>query len=481
MVAKEAKRRRLRLLREQIRRKAKGGNLLAFAETINKQYRSNWHHQAIAEQIQGFLADPERKRLMLFVPPQHGKSELASVMTPAFCLGMYPDRKIAVASYSADLAGSFSSRVRDIIGEADYQSIFPGIAVTGTTTDFGVIGKRGGMKAVGVKGGLSGRAVDLLIIDDPVKDYIEAASKRTQEVVWNWYTGVADARLHNDSKVILIMTRWHDNDLAGKLLEIEDDENVPEAEKEHWEIIRFPAIKEKGYTHELDPRKVGEALWPERHSLQKLLKQKSRNPSMFESIQQQNPSIEDGNKVKRDWFSYCEEKEVPAGLVRDMWIDGAYTESTKNDPTGIMVDGFHEPTNTLYIFLAMEAYMEITDCLDRVEETAKLMKLGPRSRIRFEPKASGKSMRQLLKKRNRFWQPVEIKGRLVNEGKEARITVFAPKAHAGRVVLVRGGWNKKFLDQLCGYPKAKHDEFVDLAGYSAYHHFDQKKASTYGM
>jgi len=462
-------RRKLRLKREQLRRKANRGNLLAFAEYNNKKYRANWHHEAIANTIQGFLADPNRKKMMLFVPPQHGKSELASVMTPAFCLGKYPTWKTVIASYSADLADSFAGRVKDMAETVDFQAVFPGTTIKGKTKEF-KNQQNGGVKSVGVRGGLSGRSVDLAIIDDPIKDYIEAESPRTREVIWNWYTSVIQTRLHNDSKVILIMTRWHEDDLAGRLLEREPDE---------WEVVKFAAIKEPHYTHPDDPRETGEALWPVKHNLAKLEAFRRLDASMFESLQQQNPTSPEGNKIKRAWFQFCEAKEVPASVVWDLWVDGAYTENTKNDPTGFLVAGYSPMTNTLYIALATDAYMEITECLDRTVEIAKLHGLGPRSRVRYEPKASGKSMRQLMKAKSRTLSPVEIKGRMVASGKEGRATVAAPKIHAGKVVLVRGTWNERYLSQMCGYPKAAHDEYIDLTGYACYHHFDRQQAGVY--
>lgn len=455
----------LMLEREMLRRKSEN-SLLSLTQFVDTKYYTNWHHEAMASEIQDFLEDPEQKRMMLFVPPQHGKSHLASYMTPAYCLGKYPDWKIAIASYSGDLSKNFAGQVQQLVQSEDYQSVFPNVKISGPASEFKNLSGRGSVKAVGVTGGLSGRGIDLAIIDDPVKDSIEANSITYRERVWNWYTSVIRTRLHNDSKVIIIMTRWHEDDLAGKLLE---------EEGEKWKVVKFAAIKESDYTHPLDPREIGESLWESRHSLEKLNEDRALSEGVFQSLYQQNPTVPDGDIIKDSWFEYCEAKEVPNGIIWNLWVDGAYTESTKNDPTGLMVAGYWPATKTLYIKHAHDAYLIITKLADLVEEYAALHQLGSRSRAYYEPKASGKSLRQLMKDKVKWLQSVEIKNRLVQEGKMGRATVAAPKLEAGRVVLVKGTWNERFKKQLTGFPKAKHDEYIDLLGYATYHHFDTRR------
>lgn len=409
---------------------------------------------------------------MLFVPPQHGKSDIASRFFPAFALGQKPNTKIAACSYSIDLARSFNRDVQRIIDGNEYSDIFPDTQLNsknvasdskGTylrnTEEFEVVSFKGSYKSVGVMGGLSGRAVDLAIIDDPVKDALEANSKVYRDRVWDWYLNVLSTRLHNKSKVILIMTRWHEDDLAGRLLERQPDK---------WKVIKIPAIKEEE-TYPADPRNIGDALWPERHTLDKLNDLRSLSETVFQSLYQQNPTTPEGNKVKREWFQYCHPKECPP-IVWDMWVDGAYTKNTANDPTGIMICGFDAYTNTLYVKYAQDAYQEMPELLESIKTISELQGMDGRSRVYFEPKASGKSLRQMLADTSRL-NAVEIKSVLVQEGKEARIQFAAPKLHAGKVVLLSGTWNDKFVHQLCSFPNATHDEFVDLLGYACEYYF----------
>lgn len=469
------KREKLSLIREQDRRKAKS-SLFHFIYYVNYDYRANWHHKAICDELQRFWEDPKQKRLMLFVPPQHGKSEIASKHFPAWVFGQNPDVKIAAASYSIDLARSFNRDVQRIIDTKDYSDVFPDTYINSknvvtvqnwlrNSEEFEIVDHKGSYKSVGVMGGLSGRRVDLAIIDDPVKDALEANSETYRNRVWDWYVSVLMKRLHNKSKVVLIMTRWHEDDLAGRLLERQPGQ---------WNVIKFPAIKEYGEGHLLDPRQTGEALWEERHSLEKLLEEKALDESAFEALNQQNPTTPGGNKVKDEWWEYCEEKELPGDIVWDLWIDGAYTKRTENDPTGLMIAGYSKSMNKAYMRHAHDAYMESPELTEHIKEYALLYDLREKSRVYFEPKASGKSIKQYVNKA-RFLNCVEIKNHLVSEGKEARLQCAAPKVQAGKWVLIRGNWNQKVIKQIGGYPKVKHDEYVDLIGYASYQYFDSTR------
>lgn len=451
--------------------------LIYFTQFIKPDYIPNWHHKLIASKLDDFLNNKTKNRLMLFVPPQHGKSELASRNFPAYVLGKYPRTKIAAISYSIDLARSFNRDVQRTIDTEEYREVFPEVKLNSKNTvtdrreaylrnseEFETVTYRGSYKSVGVMGGLSGRAVDIAIIDDPVKDALEANSETYRERVWEWYLNVLSTRLHNKSKVILIMTRWHEDDLAGRLLEMEPHK---------WDVIKIPAIKEKDGMPE-DPRQIGDPLWPEKHSLEKLLDLRKLSETTFTSLYQQEPTIQGGNKIKDEWFEYCEEKEVPGNLIWDMWIDGAYTKQTENDPSGIIVCAHAPRLNRLYIRYAHDDYLEMPQMLELVPNVFEAQEMAGKSMIRIEPKASGKSLVQML--RLQRLSVAEITGHLVSEGKEARCSTAAPKFESRQIYLVRGAWNERFKKQLTGFPKAKHDEYVDLIGYACHHYFDRKRA-----
>jgi len=273
-------------------------DLISFIQYNNNSYTAKWFHKIIAQKCEKVITG-EIKKLMIFVPPQHGKSEIVSRNLPAFALGVNPNLKIAGCSYSADLSEGFSRDIQRTIDSESYQEIFPETTLNGsnirtdakkgfirTVEKFEIVGKKGSYKAVGVCGALTGNTVDIGIIDDPVKDAIEANSYTYRERVWDWYVNVFCTRLHNESRQIIMMTRWHDDDLAGRLLKLE-----PEA----WNIVCFEGICENKYNYDI--RNIGEALWEEKHSKERLLHIMSLSPQTFGALIQQNPiTAQSGNE-----------------------------------------------------------------------------------------------------------------------------------------------------------------------------------------
>ncbi len=236
---------------------------------------------------------------MVFMPPQHGKSELVSRRLPAYILGRNPKTKIIVSSYSAVLASSFNRDCQRIIDNQTYNDVFPNTILNQsnvvTVSDswlrnseiFEVVTHGGFLKAVGVGGSLTGTPVDVGIIDDPVKDSLEASSPTYKQRNWEWYNDVFSTRLHNKSKQLLTMTRWDVNDLAGMILK---------HSAKDWTVLHLPAIKENNLTQE-DPRKIGEALWENKHSLARLLKVKETSMRTFVALYQQDPKpVETGGE-----------------------------------------------------------------------------------------------------------------------------------------------------------------------------------------
>lgn len=459
------------ILRELLRRKAKKGSFKDFILYIKPDYYFQWFHEKIANDLEVFLKDKTKKRLMVFMPPQHGKSELTSRLFPAYALGINPNLKIAGASYSIDLARSFNREIQRYIDNPYYKDVFPGTTINTknvitiqswlrNSEEFEVIDKKGSYKSVGVMGGLSGRPVDLAIIDDPIKDKIEAESETYRNRVWDWYLNVLETRLHNRSKVILIMTRWHEEDLAGRLLAKEADQ---------WQVISIPAIKRED--NEDDPRELNAALWPEKHELSKLLRLEDLEASVFESLYQQNPVSKSGNKIDRKLLTIID--QLPnVYLKSDFYIDGAYTNQSQNDPTGVLEVKYDDRNHTLYICDFVNKRMELPELLEFLKGYLQT-KAVPNSKIRIEPKASGKSIMQMLNQSTSF-AVTEINNYLVSSGKEARFQNAAPYFQSTKIKLLKGHWNNDFIDQIVKFPKTKHDEAVDLIGYASHDYFTSR-------
>lgn len=454
--------------KNEILREAAKECLTGFLYYIIPDYSMQWFHLEIAHRCQDLInGEIPTPGLMVFVPPQHGKSLCVSKALPAWTLGRCPQMKIVGCSYSADLAQQFSRAVQRTIESDEYKSIFPdtqlpsgGRGYQRNVDYFDIVGG-GFYKAVGVGGSLTGTPADLGIIDDPVKDAMEAYSKTYRDRVWNWYTDVFLTRLHNKSKQLLIMTRWHEDDLAGRLLDREPDK---------WTVVSIPAICEVEGDGGISDRHIGDALWPERHSLERLRDVEQRSPRTFAALYQQRPTIEGGNIVKREWFKTI----TPADFARIrkdepivFFLDTAYTDKTDNDPSGIVATC--KIGGEMYITHAEKVNMKFPDLLRWLPAYARSHGYGRGSSIRIEPKANGLSVIDQLKESTGLNVMATPSPR---DSKETRLNAASPNVESGRVILVGGAWNEAFIDEVCGFPSKPHDEYVDVLCYASDYHLD---------
>lgn len=463
----------LELQRELYRREA-ARSFPVFLDYLQPTYRRQWFHTLIARKCQELIEGTlPTNKLMIFVPPQHGKSEIVSRKLPSWALGINPRLKIVGASYSADLAQQFSRSIQRNIDSIEYGEVFPNTYLNGQRAKadssrgylrnidvFETVGFGGFYKAVGVCGGLTGTPVDIGIIDDPVKDAIEANSPTYRDRVWSWYTDVFLTRLHNDSKIILIQTRWHEDDLSGRLLEREGDK---------WEVVRIPAIRED-FDDPDDPRQIGEALWEEVHSLESLREAEARSPRTFAALYQQRPSVQGGNIVKRDWFGHVTEREFKNIHTTEpivFFMDTAYTDKQENDPTGIIATC--KIGGTLYITHARKVLMKFPDLIRFLPAYAREHGYTVKSSIRIEPKANGISVIDQLKE---VTQLNITRTPTPTDSKETRLNAASPSVECGRVVLVEGEWTEEFMDEVCGFPAKPHDEYVDTLVYAIDYHLN---------
>jgi len=286
------------------RRELARRSMLGYVRYMMPEYEVNWHHELMCRYLDKFVSG-EIKKLIVTIPPQHGKSELTSRMLPSYIFGKNPNAKIILSSYNADKAEEFNREIQRYLDKPEYALLFPYVqlqksgsqgAYVRNTKRFDITGYRGFLKSVGVGGGITGTPCDVAIIDDPIKGREEANSLTTLEGIWGWYNSELLTRLHNDSKQLVIMTRWDSDDLVGRLLESMNESGVRD-----WEIVNLPAIKENDDNPD-DPRKVGEALWENRHGLKKLLDAKRLDPRTFQSLMQQNPMpVQVGGEAYKDF------------------------------------------------------------------------------------------------------------------------------------------------------------------------------------
>ena len=450
-----------------------------FMPYINPKYQRKWFHKVIADYCQKVF-DGAIKNLMVFVPPQHGKSELISRSFPAWALGRNPDLKIVGSSYSADLSNQFSRQIQRTIDTQEYHDIFPDTCLSNSTFSsnvrgfrrnidiFEIVGHKGFYKGVGVGGSLTGTPVDIGIIDDPVKDAFEAYSDTFRNRVWDWYNSVFSTRLHNDSRQLFIMTRWHEDDLAGRILQ---------KEPENWVVLKIPAIREtKEDGNDFDPREAGEALWPEKHSIERLTQIRNNSERVFSALYQQSPTLDGGNIVKSTWFKYISNYELsvqrpqPSKYPITFFIDTAYTDKTVNDPTGII--GTCMINGKLIITCAKKVNLKFPDLCRFLPVYVKEHGYGFGSSVRIEPKANGLSVIDQLQEQTTL---NVVSTRPPRDSKETRLNACSPYVEAGNVFLVKDDWNDMFIEEVSGFPAKAHDEFVDLLCYACDYHFNNMK------
>ena len=427
-----------------------------FSAYINPEYQNQWFHDVIDDKLQ-LVLDGVIKRLMVFLPPQHAKTTHVSNYFPSFALGQNPDLKIIACSYSADLASKINRNVQRIIDKDEYKELFPGTRLNEknirndahgnyirNSDEFEIVGHNGFFKGVGVGGPLSGNPADVIIIDDPIKDAMEAQSITDRNRKWEWYCEVVSARLRNTTSIVVLMTRWHEDDLAGRIIAHEPGQ---------WTIVNFPYIKENDQNPD-DKRQIGEALWPEMHSYEKAMQLKANSERMFASLCQQRPAPEEGGLFKISWIKYYAKTGLPPRFdsIIQSW-DCTFKDAVTSD------------------FVVGQVWGKIGVCtylLDMVRgrwsfsETIKQMRLlnekYPKCSAKYvEDKANGTAVIDVLKK--------EIPGIIpVNptESKEARATAVSYVMEAGNVYFPsEEPWINDFMNELLVFPNGKHDDMVD--------------------
>lgn len=309
-----------------------------YCVAIDPRYQLEWFHHEIALKLEEAVRRVEKGedvRLMIFMPPRHGKSDTATQKFPSWVFGSHPEWPIIVASYSQELATDFGQGTRDLMDSENYKAIFNTRLRSDTQAKAKwMTDQKGGYTAVGVGGAITGRGFKIGIVDDPFKNREEADSPVIREAVHKWWRSTFYTRQEGNTLIVLILTRWHDDDLAGRLLkEQEEAEKFGEEIFDKWEVLQFKAIAEQDEPH----RKAGDALWPHKFSLSKLLRTKaSLGGYEWSALYQQNPIDEENQEFKRSWLQYRTEAEVMAMRTRRFaTIDSALSKNAKSDFTGV--------------------------------------------------------------------------------------------------------------------------------------------------
>lgn len=379
------------------------------------------------------------KRLMVFLPPRHGKSELCSIRFPAWYLGRHPQAQIIGCSYAESLAYTFSYATRETIRSPEYQRLWPLELDQAGAVRWQVAGKgdlRPSYIAAGVGGGVFGEGADLVTIDDPLKNAEEAESPTYRDKIWDWYCRVARTRLQPNGAIILIMSRWHRDDLAGRLLELA--KTIPEADQ--WTVLHFKAIEN------------GEALWPERYPLSVLLNTRSSIGSRaFESLYQGEPSVAAGNIIKREWWRYYREKPAFERVIHS-W-DTAFKAKSSNDYSVCTVWG--EAQVGYYL---LDIWRQRVEFPELKRAAVALYERDKPSALLVEDAASGQSLLQEIQRTtNIAVLPVRVL-----QDKILRVHAITPLIEAGRVFVPEyAPWLHDYIEELSAFPAGEHDDQVD--------------------
>lgn len=404
-------------------------------------------------------------RLMITLPPRHGKSLHVSEHFPAWFLGRNPDKRVIITSYGAELSEGWSLKIRQLVEGVKFQSIFGKSSAWDHQVEIDpdarklqaweIRGNTGGLVAVGVGGATTGKGAHLLILDDILKDREEADSDTIKNKMWSWYTGVARTRLQKGGAIIVVATRWTADDLPGRLLEMQS---------EKWALLNFPAVAEED---DLLGRRKGQALWPAMFDINALNEIKDDiGPRDWAALYQQRPSNVDGDVFKHEWITYGKMPErEDISRCYQVW-DTALTEKKEGDYSvgaNILVtrDG-------LFVSDIIRGHFSFPELKRKMIDFHILWNSVFRvSRVYIENKGSGQSAIQSLKKdTNLPVIPINVEADF-GKSKLQRANAAAGYIESGRVYFRQNAaWLDEMIKEMTTFPRGKTDDIVDVIVYA---------------
>lgn len=428
---------------ELLRRRKARQSLIEFTCYTKTDFLVGKHHEQIAAELEA-VERGESDRLIILAPPRHTKSELASRRFPAWFIGRKPASQLIAATYAQDFALDFGRDVRGIVASEEYRALFPDVAVS---PDSHAANRwhtnQGGISVyTGVGGPITGRGADLAIIDDPFKNREEADSEVRRETVWRWYTSTLRTRLMPGGAIVLILTRWHEDDLAGRLLD---------RQKGQWRVVELQAIADEGQPTE-------RALWPEWYNLESLKRIRDEiGPRDWSALYQQRPQPDEGTYFKRSYFNWYEDKpeQLNVYICSDYAVTDGAGDFTEHGVFGV------SPAGNIYVLDWWSGQATADVWIDALLDLVKLHKplavFGEAGQIR-------RSIEPFLTRR---CQDRKIYARFEwvvrNRDKAAMARSIQARASMGKLFLPEGTeWAQPVLSQALSFPAGKHDDKVDV-------------------
>jgi predicted phage terminase large subunit-like protein len=423
-----------------------------YKENHNRKFIMSPHFERLAEFLEA-VHRGEITRGIINIPPRYGKTELVIKMFVSWCIAINNVSRFLHLSYSDALALDNSSQTKEYIQSEAYQTLWKmelkkdAQSKSKWFNEFG-----GGMYATSSGGAITGFGAGVadseefsgaILIDDPLKPD-DAFSEVKRKAINNRYNNTIRSRVNGRNiPIIVIMQRLHEEDMSGFLLD--------GGSGEEWEHLCMPVLNEDNTP-----------LWNDKHNFEEIEQIRQADRYTFSGQYMQTPSPDAGGEWKKEWFQIIKRQDLPNDIQWQVFVDGAYTKETRNDPTGLQASG--KSGNNLYILSSIDKYLEMPELLKFLPTYIDSLGVDV-GMTKVEPKASGKSLVQLVRQTTDL-NISEIKSKFVSVSKIERARSSTPYLEGGRVFLVEGMWNEHFLHQVAMFPNGKHDEHIDLTAYS---------------
>jgi predicted phage terminase large subunit-like protein len=437
---------------EQIKeRENAANNFMHFIKKVWPHFIEGAHHKRMARAFER-VARGELKRLIINMPPRHTKSEFASYLLPAWFLGNFPHKKVIQTSHTAELAVGFGRKVRNLVDQEVYTSVFPGVGLQADSKAAGrwATNKGGDYFAIGVGGAVTGKGADLLIIDDPHSEQEAALAEINPDIydkTYEWYTSGPRQRLQPGGAIVIVMTRWSKRDLTGQVLKAAGQRGG-----EEWEVIEFPALLPSG-----------NPLWPEFWSLKELEALKIELPnSKWQAQYQQNPVSESSAIVKREWWQIWEHESPPScEFILQSW-DTAFEKTNRSDYSACTTWGvFYQPDDTgrsQANIILLNAFRDRMEFPALKRKALEQMKEWEPDSIIIEKKASGAP---LIYELRAMGVSVQEYTPSTGNDKISRLNSVSDLFASGRVWAPNTSWAEEVIDEVASFPAGEHDDYVD--------------------